>query len=201
MGEWVRYVVPDADVNVRDVSASSTFCKSDARSGDAAMPNSSTFTPRSGSVTDASATTRACMVLRRLGQLSLGDRRARRCVDERDGFADHLHAADEPVQCVLEHARHPVGVLRAADENRIGRRDLRAQIRDRSRERVAVVAWIEMGKAGETGVDHDLDVSGGDEPRGAHDRGVGRRGPKAAGNGEDANHALIDLSTAPSQVL
>ncbi len=114
-----------------------------ASAGSAAMPAASRRRPSSGTTMTLARHERGGHRAQRLGECGVRDDRARRRVQQADRFAHHLGVAHQPVERVLQRARHAVRVLGAANEERVGRGDPRAQVAHRLRRRAAF--GVEIG--------------------------------------------------------
>src|SRR3954447_26824681 len=129
----------------------------------------------------------------RLPQRRLRVRGPRRGVEESDRFIDEFLSADQPVQQVLQRARHPVGVLGDREEQTAGLPHPDPQLGHRGRLRLLQIG-IEMRQAPEARIEVDLGLRRRQEGRGAQERRVRGGGPQAAGDGEDL-HAGEPTST------
>src|SRR4051812_25309326 len=140
----------------------------------------------------------------RLPQRRLRVRGPRRGVKESDRFINEFLSADQPVQQVLQRARHPVGVLGDREEQAAGLPHPDPQLGHRGRLRVLQIG-IEVRQVPEEPIKVDLDPRRCQESGGARERVIGGGGPKAAGDGE-VFHArsllwgpvAFVLSSAPS---
>ena len=102
------------------------------------------------------------------------------------GLSRGLHAADRPVEQVLQRSGQRPGVFRDAEEQRIGSCDLAAQIGDGRRQRVMVVVGIEVGECAQPLEERGRHPGRSDCCRGVEHRLIARAGADAAADQQDA---------------
>jgi hypothetical protein len=108
------------------------------------MPSASRPRPSSGSVIDASSTSRRRHRGERQAKLRVGMDRARRGIDDGDRLARELDAADQPVERVLHRSGNAARIFRAADQQALTGSDLAAQSLNRRGRRLRVEIGIEQ---------------------------------------------------------
>ena len=108
--------------------------------------------------------------------------RPRRHDDDRDGLGVELTRSDDPVERVLQRARHLVRVLGTRDQHTVGRRDPLTEVGDGTgRDEVGVEVRERADR-----LEHvDLHPLGRKIARGVDEPRVRRRGLQAPGDGED----------------
>jgi hypothetical protein len=114
----------------------------------------------------------------------LARRQSGRCVEEHDGFAGELDAADQPVERIFECAGKAVGVLGRGDDDGVGVLDGGAKCGDGGWDVCAV--WIEKWDVAERRKAFHTHVSAREEGSGLKQEQVGGASAETAGNREDA---------------
>ena len=119
--------------------------------------------------------------------------RARRGVDEGDGLAGQFAAPDDPVQRVLERARHAMRVLRAGNQHSRAGVKFGPELRDGRGWLIAVKVGVEQREFRELGVDPNLDTVRRQSRGGMDERRVRREAPETPGNREHAERLTPSL--------
>lgn len=107
-------------------------------------------------------------------------RRARRRIDERDRLAHEFTAPDNPIECILQDARHAVRVFGTRQKNRVGLIERGPEGGDRFGRIVGIQVGIEWWKVSQPVEDGNVDVVWRQSDSGTNEGAVRRRPTKAS---------------------